>query len=76
MLNKDFIAIEFLKNVTTHLFPEYRQQVNTIFENLKRNFSDTNKKCVHTALITPQTPQAIKNRVVKDYRNAYQLMGM
>ena len=26
--------------------------------------------------MTPQTPQAITDRVVKDYRNAYRPMGM
>jgi sigma-B regulation protein RsbQ len=70
-----FIAVDFFKNAATPLSPEYRKQADTILENLKKDFANTNEQYVRMALVTPQTPQEIINRVINDYRNAYEPMG-
>ena len=43
--------------------------------NLKKDFAGTNENYARMALLTPQTPAEITNRVVKDFRNAYEPMG-
>lgn len=71
-----FIAIDYFKNATTPLAPEYEEQVETILQNLKTDFANTNEQYARMALLTPQTPPEIANRVIKDYRYAYQPMGL
>ena len=70
-----FIAIDFFKNAATALLPEYQQQAVSIEQKLKTDFSNTNEQYARMALLTKETPIEITNRVVKDYRNAYQPMG-
>lgn len=67
-----FIGIDNFKDATTPLPVE---MVNSILENLKKNFENTNEQYVRTGLLTAQTPAAITKRVVSDYRNAYKPMG-
>jgi len=70
-----FIAIDFFKNAATPLSPEYQQQAVSIEQKLRTDFTDTNEQYARMALLTKETPIEISNRVVKDYRNAYQPMG-
>ncbi len=70
-----FIAIDFFKNAATALSPEYQQQAVSIEQKLKTDFANTNEQYARMALLTKETPIEITNRVVKDYRNAYQPMG-
>ena len=70
-----FIAIDFFKNAATALSPEYQQQAVSIEQKLKTDFANTNEQYARMALLTKETPIEISNRVVKDYRNAYQPMG-
>jgi pimeloyl-ACP methyl ester carboxylesterase len=71
-----FIGIDNFKNAATPLPQEYQQQVVTIQENLKTDFANTNEQYARMALLTKQTSPEITNRVIKDYRNAYQPMGL
>lgn len=70
-----FIAIDFFKNAATALSPEYQQQADSIEQKLKTDFANTNEQYAANALLTKETPIEITNRVIKDYRNAYQPMG-
>lgn len=70
-----FIAIDFFKNAATPLSPEYQQQAVSIEQKLRTDFTNTNEQYARMALLTKETPIEISNRVVKDYRNAYQPMG-
>lgn len=70
-----FVAVDFFKNAATPLPPEYASQTATILANLQKDFANTNEQYARTALLTPQTPAAVTDRVVQDYRNAYPPMG-
>jgi len=71
-----FIGIDYFKNAATPLTPEYQQQADSIEEKLKTDFANTNEQYARMALLSKQTSSAITNRVVNDYRNAYQPMGI
>ena len=71
-----FIAIDIFKNAATPPTPEIQQQVDTILQRLKTDFANTNEQYVRMVLVTPQTPREITDRVVQDYRNAYEPMGL
>ena len=70
-----FIAIEAFKNAGTSLPPEFRSQAKAILESLESDFSGTNERYARMALLTPETPPAIVERVMTAYRNAYRPMG-
>jgi sigma-B regulation protein RsbQ len=70
-----FIAIDFFKNAAIALSPEHQQQAASIEQKLKIDFANTNEQYARMSLLTKETPIEITNRVVKDYRNAYQPMG-
>jgi len=71
-----FIGIDNFKNAATPLPQEYQQQAISIQENLKTDFANTNEQYARMVLLTKQTSPQITNRVIKDYRNAYQPMGI
>ncbi len=71
-LYKGFIAVDFFKNAATPL-PE--EQVNGILGQLKADFVKTNEQYVRMALATPQTPPAVADRAVADFKKAYEPMG-
>ena len=71
-----FIGIDNFKNAATALPPEYEQQAASIEQKLKTDFANTNEQFARMALLTEQTPIEITNRVVKDFRNAYQPMAI
>ena len=71
-----FIGIDNFKNAATALPAEYEQQAASIEQKLKTDFANTNEQFARMALLTEQTPIEITNRVVKDYRNAYQPMAI
>jgi pimeloyl-ACP methyl ester carboxylesterase len=71
-----FIGIDNFKNAATPLPPEYQQQAIAIQQKLKTDFANTNERYARMALLTPLTPAEITDRVVNDYRNACQLMGI
>ncbi len=71
-----FIGIDNFKNAATPLPPEYQQQAASIEQKLKTDFANTNEQYARMALLTKQTPPEISNRVVNDYRNAYQPMAI
>ena len=68
-----FIAVDYYKNAATAMLPQ--QEIDGIKHNLAEDFVATNENYAKMALLTPQTPAAIVNRVVKDFRNAYEPMG-
>lgn len=70
-----FIAIDYFKNAATPL-PDYEQQAISIEQKLKTDFANTNEQYARMALLTKQTSSEITNRVIKDYRNAYQPMAI
>lgn len=70
-----FIGIDNFKNAATPLAPEFQRQVPDILENLKKDFANTNEHYARMALFTKDTPPEISDRVVKDYRNAYEPMA-
>jgi hypothetical protein len=71
-----FIGIDTFKNAATPLPPQYQLQAIAIQQKLKTDFADTNEQYARMALLTPLTPPEITDRVVKDYRNACQPMGI
>jgi sigma-B regulation protein RsbQ len=71
-----FIGIDNFKNAATPLPMEYQQQAVSIEQKLKTDFANTNEQYARMALLTKETPIEIANRVVKDYRNAYQPMAI
>ncbi len=71
-----FIGIDNFKNAATPLPQEYQQQAVTIQENLKTDFANTNEQYARMVLLTKQTSPEITNQIIKDYRNAYQPMGL
>jgi len=70
-----FIGIENFKNAATPLPEEHDNQVIEILENLKKDFAGTNEAYARMVLVTENTPDEIRERVVQDYRNAYEPMG-
>lgn len=70
-----FIGIDNFKNAATPLPEEYDSQIITVLDNLKKDFAATNEEYVRMVLVTDNTPDEIKQRVVQDYRNAYEPMG-
>jgi pimeloyl-ACP methyl ester carboxylesterase len=71
-----FIGIDNFKNAGTPLSANYQQQADEIIENSKKDFADTVEQYARMALLTPQTPAGISERVINDYRNAWQPMGV
>ena len=70
-----FIGIENFKNAARPLPEAYDNQVIEILDNLKRDFAGTNEEYARMVLVTEHTPDKIRERVVQDYRNAYEPMG-
>ena len=68
-----FIAVDYYKSAGTLSVPQ--EQIEGIKEDLKKDFVATNEKYARMALLTPKTPTAIANRVVKAFRDAYEPMG-
>lgn len=68
-----FIAIDYYKNAGFPLAEE--DQINEIKKNLRLDFAATNEQYARMALLTPQTPPDIADRIVKAYRDAYEPMG-
>lgn len=71
-----FISIDYFKNAATPLTPDYQQQAGSIEQKLKIDFANTNEQYARMALLTKQTSSEITNRVINDYRNAYQPMAI
>lgn len=69
------IGIDNFKNAATPLPAEYDSQVVTILDDLKKDFATTNADYAKMVLVTESTPSEIRDRVIKDYRNAYEPMG-
>ncbi|MDB5278258.1 MAG: alpha/beta hydrolase [Ferruginibacter sp.] len=70
-----FIAIDSFKNAGTPLSPNYQQQADAIIENSIKDFPGTMEQYARVALLRPSTPSRISERVIKDYRHAWQPMG-
>ena len=69
-----FIGIDNFKNAATP-FPEvYKPTMDSIQKGLRNDFENTNEKYVRLALVTPQTPVDVTNRIVADFRHAYKPM--
>jgi sigma-B regulation protein RsbQ len=71
-----FIAVDCFKNAATPLPKQYQQQVKTILSDLKSDFEDTNEQYARKTLLTKETPAAVDERVISDYRHAYKPMGL
>lgn len=71
-----FMAVDNFKNAATPLPQEYEEHVKQILYRLKVNFADTNEQYARMALVTAETPDEIRQRVVNDYRNAFEPMGL
>src|SRR4029077_19219451 len=61
-----FIGIDTFKNAGTELPEQYRGQVQAILDGLETDFAGTNERYARMALLTPQTPADITERVVRD----------
>jgi sigma-B regulation protein RsbQ len=70
-----FIGIDNFKNAAMPIPTQYQKQADQILSDLKKNFSGTNEKYVRIALVTPETPQPVTDRVITDFRNGYMPMG-
>lgn len=70
-----FVGIDNFKNAGTPLPEEFQKQVGGILENLKQDFAATNEQYARTGLLGTDTPSDLANRVVGDFRNAYEPMG-
>lgn len=68
-----FIAIDYYKNAATPILPQ--KELDGIKESLRKDFAATNEHYARQALLTPKTSTEIANRIVTDYRNAYEPMG-
>ena len=71
-----FIGIDNFKNAATPFPEKYKPVMDYIQRNLRTDFENTNEKYVRMALVTPETPVAVSDRVVNDFRNAYQPMAL
>lgn len=71
-----FIAIDYFKNAATAPDKKMQEQIEGIKQNLKNDFVKTNEDYAKMVLLSPQTSPAINERIIKDYRNAYQPMGI
>ncbi|MBD2701629.1 alpha/beta hydrolase [Spirosoma sp. BT702] len=71
-----FIIIDNFKNAGQPLPEQYQQQSEEIIKNLQTDFGKTNEDYARMVLLTPQTPVDVANRVVNDYRQAYQPMAV
>lgn len=71
-----FLGIDNFKSAAMPLSKEFKNQAVTIQQNLITDFANTNEQFARMALLTKETPIEITNQVVKDYRNAYQPMGI
>ena len=70
-----FVVVDNFKNVATPLAPEFQDQVAGIIESLRKDFAGTNEQYARMALVSADTPTAITDRIVADYRNTYEPMG-
>lgn len=70
-----FVIIDNFKNVATPLPAEFEDQVDTILENLKKDFAGTNEQYARMALLTDKTSPQITDKIVAAYRNTYEPMG-
>jgi len=70
-----FVGVDTFKLAATALPPQFQEQIKTIKQNLKTDFKNTNEQYAKMVLLTQQTPAVITDRIVKDYRNAYEPMG-
>ncbi|GAB3989923.1 alpha/beta hydrolase [Spirosoma daeguense] len=70
-----FIVVDNFKSAGQPLPDEYQQQSAEILKNLQTDFAKTNEDYARMVLLTPQTPDNVANRVVTDYRGAYQPMA-
>ena len=68
-----FIGIDIMKNAGAALPEDIK---NSTMENLKTDYKGTNEMYVRKALASPETSPGILNRVVSDYRNSYEPMGI
>ena len=71
-----FIAVDYFKNVATAPDQKMQKQIEIIKQNLNNDFVKTNENYAKMVLLSPQTPSAINERIIKDYRNAYKPMGI
>lgn len=69
------IGVDTFKNAGTPIAEEYQGKVAEILENLKTNFADTNEQYARMMLVSEATPTEITERVIHDYRGAYQPLG-
>lgn len=68
-----FIGIDILKNAGVAV-PEAIKE--TTMESLRTDYKKTNEMFVRNALTSPTTAPEIVNRVVVDYQNSYEPMGI
>lgn len=71
-----FIGVDNFKSAATPFPVEYKPAIDSIQQALQTDFENTNEKYARMALVTPETPSIITNRVVHDFRNAYQPMAV
>jgi len=71
-----FIALDIFKNAATPLPPQFRSQVAGILENAKKDFGATSEQYAQMALLTPDTPQWIADKIRHAYSHAHVPMGL
>lgn len=70
------IVVDYLKNAATPLAEHFRNQVQGILDSAQKDLAGTNEQYARMALLTPETPAFIIERVVADYRKAYPPMAL
>lgn len=71
-----FIGIDNFKNAATPFPDQYKPKMDSILKALHTDFENTNEKYARMALVTPETPENITNKVVESFRSTYKPMGL
>ncbi|RYE21498.1 MAG: alpha/beta hydrolase [Sphingobacteriales bacterium] len=67
---KGFVSVDFFKNAGNPLPKEYDEKSKEIIQGLKDDFEHTNMWYAKNLLMTNETPKAVADRVINEYKNA------
>lgn len=71
-----FVGVDNFKNAGTAMSPEIQNQIDQMMTLLKSDFANTSENFARQALLSPSTDKIIVDRVVSDYRNMDQNIGI
>lgn len=70
------IGVDNLKTVSEDIPFEFRQQITAFMTKLNEDFSKTAEAYVDQRLVHPNTPEEVKERIRKDFRNSDKEAGL